>query len=67
MLSIFILSFCLILERATNEDCLMLSIIVEVKWFDLCLVLAALQCFTGCDTIRAFVKKGKITLLIELE
>ena len=37
--------------------------IVEVKWFDLCLALTALHCFTGCDTIRAFVRKGKITLL----
>ena len=34
---------------------------VEVKWFDLCVALTALHCFTGCDTIRAFVRRGKIT------
>ena len=41
--------------------------IVEVKGSDLCLPLTALHCFTGCDTIRAFVRRCKITSLKVLE
>ena len=37
--------------------------IVEVKGFDLCLALTALHCFTGCDIMRTFAGRGKITPL----
>ena len=37
--------------------------IVEVKGSDLCSVLPALHCFTGCDAVSAFVQKGKLTPL----
>ena len=41
--------------------------IVEVKGSDLCSVLPALHCFTGCDTVSAFVRRGKLTPLKVLE
>ena len=41
--------------------------IVEIKWFELRLALTALHCLTGGDKIRAFLRKGKITLLKVLE
>ena len=37
--------------------------IVKVEGSDLCLALPALHCFTRCDTINAFVRRGKITPL----
>ena len=39
--------------------------IVEVKGSDLRSVLPALHCFTRCDTISAFVQRGKLTPLNE--
>ena len=41
--------------------------VIEVKGSGLCLALPALHCFTGCDTISAFVRKGKRTPLKALE
>ena len=41
--------------------------IIEIKGSDLCLSLPALHCFTGCDTISAFVRRGKITPLKAFE
>ena len=37
--------------------------IVEDKGSDLCSAFIALHYFTGCDTIRASVRRGKITPL----
>ena len=39
----------------------------EVIGFDLCSVLPALHCFTGCDTVSAFVQRGKVTPLKALQ
>ena len=36
---------------------------VHNKGEDICFVLPALHCFTGCDTTSAFVRRGKIALL----
>ena len=41
--------------------------IIEVKGSDLCSVLPALHCFTGCDTVSSFVRRGKITPLKALQ
>jgi len=34
--------------------------IVNKKGVDICSVLPAIHCFTGCDTVSAFVKRGKV-------
>ena len=34
--------------------------IVEAKGNDLCSVLPAIHCFTGCDTVSAFVRREKV-------
>ena len=54
-------------ETGSKRRLLNVKHIVEFKWFDLCLALTALYSFTECDTIRAFVRKGKMTLLKVLE
>ncbi|MES9950704.1 MAG: hypothetical protein ABW118_17235 [Candidatus Thiodiazotropha sp.] len=41
--------------------------IIEVKGSDLCSILPALHCFTGCDTVSSFVRRGKITPLKALQ
>ena len=45
----------------------LLSVKHIVEGSDYCLALTALHCFTGCDTIRAFSRRGKITPLKVLE
>ena len=59
----------LLFDTGTGNKRRLLNIkhIVEVKGSDLCSALTALHCFTGCDTIRAFVGRGKITPLKVLE
>ena len=50
-------------DTGTSDKRRLLNVkqIFEVKGSDLCSVLPALHCFTGCDTVSSFVRRGKIT------
>ena len=56
-------------DTGTSDKRRLLNVkqIIEVKGSDLCSVLPALHCFTGCDTVSSFVRRGKITPLKTLQ
>ena len=56
-------------DTGTSDKRRLLNVkqIIEVKGSDLCSVLPALHCFTGCDTVSSFVHRGKITPLKTLQ
>ena len=56
------INFRIVLDTVTGNKRRLLNVtdIVQNKSEDICAVLPAIHCFTGCDSTNAFVRCGKI-------